>query len=126
MKFSLLPNLLYIEYKSTKYFRAMLTFKHVVVIHIASLWSTFDYGLSNTVKLICFLIKKLFCAMVTILRSGVKYLIATAAGVLKHSMKVPAFQMVQHIALAEMTTKAALVFAKISSTINFRVLSAKL
>ena len=67
-------------------------------------------------------------AMMRILPSGVKYLVTTVTRVLKHSRKVPAFQMVQHTVtpLAEMTTKAALVFAKISSTINFRVLSAKL
>ena len=66
--------------------------------------------------------------MVTKLLFSVKYLNTTITGVLKHSRKVLAFQMVQHVitVYAEMVTDVALIFAKSSSTVNFRVISVKL
>ena len=70
----------------------------------------------------------LLSAMVIKLLLGVKYLSTTITGVFEHPGKVPAFQMVQHMVtvLAEMATDVAFIFALSSSTINFRVISAKL
>ena len=70
----------------------------------------------------------LLSAMVIKLLLGVKYLSTTITGVFEHSGKVPAFQMVQHIinVPAEMATDVAFSFTLSSSTINFRVISAKL